>query len=263
MPSFHMFSSAAAQRVGVNAAVLLHHIATWCEHNAHNKANYRDGRYWTYNSYAAFEKMFPYLSYKQIRTALGTLEKEGLVVTATYNDRAYDKTKWYSVTSDGLALDGYVDERWADQQDEEPTLCPPGQTPSAPQGRPIPDNIYIPDNNIPIGIGLPSRADALPHRAEAPEPETEPTKRKRRKPFVKPTPAEVDAYIREKGYSGFDGEQFCDHYESNGWMVGRTPMVDWKRACATWNRNNGRFGRSAASVPQPIPASAYNTRHGR
>ena len=57
-----------------------------------------------------------------------------------------------------------------------------------------------------------------------------------KKSFSKPTPEEVDAYCRERR-NGIDGEAFVDHYESNGWMIGKTPMKDWKAAVRTWERN--------------------------
>lgn len=157
MSAFHSFSTAAAREVGVNAAVLLHHIAFWCESNRANGRNLKDGRYWTYNSYAAFEKLFPYLTYKQIRTALGVLEKEGLIVSASYNEQKYDRTKWYRPTDRGLLLEHMDPEQEETPEDDGtdcPTgqdplpsradpICPTGQTPSAPQGRPIPDSNYI------------------------------------------------------------------------------------------------------------------------
>ena len=54
--------------------------------------------------------------------------------------------------------------------------------------------------------------------------------------FVPPTPEEVDAYIAEKGYRGFDGEGFCAFYASKGWKVGNTPMKNWKQAVVTWHK---------------------------
>lgn len=51
--------------------------------------------------------------------------------------------------------------------------------------------------------------------------------------FQKPKIDEIEAYIKEKKMH-FDASQFYDHYESNGWMVGRTHMKDWKAACRTW-----------------------------
>ncbi len=53
--------------------------------------------------------------------------------------------------------------------------------------------------------------------------------------FQKPKIEEIESYIKEKKMH-FDASQFYDHYESNGWMVGRTHMKDWKAACRTWER---------------------------
>jgi hypothetical protein len=54
-----------------------------------------------------------------------------------------------------------------------------------------------------------------------------------RKRFSAPTPAEVDAYCSEEGY-GVDGERFCAFYASKGWVVGKSPMRDWKAAVRGW-----------------------------
>ncbi len=54
--------------------------------------------------------------------------------------------------------------------------------------------------------------------------------------FVPPTVEEVKAYCEEKGYS-VDPDQFVDHYESNGWMVGKSKMKNWKASVRTWQRN--------------------------
>lgn len=64
----------------------------------------------------------------------------------------------------------------------------------------------------------------------------EKSKRKERR-FAPPTVTEVEAYIREKGYS-VDADKFIAYYESNGWKVGRNPMRDWKAALRTWQANN-------------------------
>lgn len=55
--------------------------------------------------------------------------------------------------------------------------------------------------------------------------------------FTKPTVEEVDDYCKEKGYS-IDAAYFVDYYESKGWLVGKTPMKDWKAAVRTWVRHN-------------------------
>ena len=71
--------------------------------------------------------------------------------------------------------------------------------------------------------------------------------KERRKTFAKPTLEQVTAYVTEKGYH-FSPAAFVDHYESNGWMVGRNPMRNWKSACATWEHNDFGVARSKQQV---------------
>jgi hypothetical protein len=61
-----------------------------------------------------------------------------------------------------------------------------------------------------------------------------------RKFFIHPTPAEVTAYAQLK-HLPVNGEAFCDHYEANGWMVGKNPMKSWQAAVRTWGRNHNQF----------------------
>lgn len=54
--------------------------------------------------------------------------------------------------------------------------------------------------------------------------------------FKPPTLEEVQAYCSERN-NNIDAERFINHYTSNGWMVGRTKMKDWKAAVRTWEGN--------------------------
>lgn len=58
--------------------------------------------------------------------------------------------------------------------------------------------------------------------------------------FTPPTIEEVESYIKEKGYT-FKAEAFIDHYTSNGWMVGRNKMKDWKAAVRNWARGEHKY----------------------
>jgi len=60
--------------------------------------------------------------------------------------------------------------------------------------------------------------------------------------FAKPTIEDLAAYCKERG-NGVDVEKFLNHYDSNGWKVGRNPMKDWKAAVRTWERSP--FGSSS------------------
>lgn len=65
--------------------------------------------------------------------------------------------------------------------------------------------------------------------------------KKQRTAFKKPTVEEIAFYCKEHGYI-VDPNQFYDHYESNGWMVGKTKMVDWKASVRTWERKRKENG---------------------
>ncbi len=54
---------------------------------------------------------------------------------------------------------------------------------------------------------------------------------------IPPTRDEVREYCRERN-NNVDPDRFYDYYESNGWMVGKHKMKDWKAAVRTWERNN-------------------------
>lgn len=60
------------------------------------------------------------------------------------------------------------------------------------------------------------------------------TTKKGRATFKKPTLIQIEQHIREKGYS-VNAETFFNHYESNGWKVGRNAMKNWQACLAQWN----------------------------
>lgn len=78
----------------------------------------------------------------------------------------------------------------------------------------------------------------------------------KRKRFTAPTVEEVDAYAREKGYTGLDAQRFVDYYESKGWVVGKnSPMKDWQASVRNW------VARDKATKPaQKNPALDYTQR---
>lgn len=70
--------------------------------------------------------------------------------------------------------------------------------------------------------------------------------------FTKPTPEELYAYCKEKGYT-FGIGAFLDYYESNGWRVGRNPMKNWKAACGTWQRKEKEWKQSEEKKKFSLP----------
>ncbi|MEM5478081.1 hypothetical protein [Pacificibacter sp. AS14] len=136
----HSFEPKIAAQVGLNAAVLYQNLTFWIEKNQANRRNLRDGRYWTYNSVTAFAELFPYLTEKQIRTALDKLSNAGLIVKGQFSDDRYDRTTWYAL-GDPICPDGQADlsEKAID------TTAPSGE-PDALEGKTI-RNRYKPDTN--------------------------------------------------------------------------------------------------------------------
>jgi len=55
--------------------------------------------------------------------------------------------------------------------------------------------------------------------------------------FLKPTLIEVSEYCFERK-NNINSNHFIDHYQANGWMVGKVKMKDWKATIRTWEKNN-------------------------
>ena len=69
------------------------------------------------------------------------------------------------------------------------------------------------------------------------EKESKPKKEPAR--FIPPSLEDVSVYCRERG-NNVDPQRFIDHYTSNGWMVGKTKMKDWRASVRTWERNESQ-----------------------
>ena len=53
--------------------------------------------------------------------------------------------------------------------------------------------------------------------------------------FRKPTVEQVAVYCKERNNT-IDAQSFVDFYDSKGWVVGKSPMKDWKAAVRTWEQ---------------------------
>lgn len=71
--------------------------------------------------------------------------------------------------------------------------------------------------------------------------------------FIPPTLEEVSAYVAERG-SNVDPQGFIDFYAAKGWMIGKTPMKDWKAAC----RNAEKWERWGNRPPKPMQQHGGN-----
>ncbi len=79
------------------------------------------------------------------------------------------------------------------------------------------------------------------------------------KKFVRPTVEQVAEFCKEQGYN-IDPEQFVNYYDSKGWLVGKSPMKDWKAAVRTWVRNDrdrAPYANHQKNAPTPAPQPQY------
>jgi len=74
-----------------------------------------------------------------------------------------------------------------------------------------------------------------------------------KKGFVKPTIEQLKEYMREQGMNDI-AENWLNHYESNGWMVGKVKMKDWKASVRTWKTNQ----KNNSPSPQVVHKKVFN-----
>lgn len=149
----HSFTVSVAKVVGERKAVILTNFGYWHGKNSIDEQHIYDGHVWLYNSIAGFTKVWSYLTEKEIRTALESLEKDGYLITGNYNKFKADRTKWYALTEKACSLleiefmpvishlpkrSNGLPKRANDLPKESNENCPDGQMSFAPQGEPIP-----------------------------------------------------------------------------------------------------------------------------
>ena len=78
--------------------------------------------------------------------------------------------------------------------------------------------------------------DTVRTGAQPAAPQKEPPRPRPQSSFQIPDVEAVRAYCTERGNS-VSPQRFVDYYTANGWMIGNTPMQDWKAAVRRWEQN--------------------------
>lgn len=218
----HSFDVEIARKYGMNVAVIFNNIFYWCEHNRANGKHEHDGLYWTYNSRKAFAELFPYLTERQIRTALDKLIEEGLIVTGNFNADPRDRTNWYAVTKLGYCI-GH----------ESPMQVTSESNASDLEVQPLPD----------------SKPTVI-----KPTVENESEARAQENP---PTIREAQIYADGIGYTGFNAEGFVAYYAARGWRVNGSPIIDWRAMVRAWRARDQQFTQARAAPSQDYQQREY------
>jgi hypothetical protein len=209
----HSFDVDIAVEYGILEAIILNNLWFWIKKNEANKVNYFDNDYWTYNSVRAFGELFPYVSQKQIQTALKHLENEGLIKTGNYNKSTYDRTLWYAFDTQGKSI-----------MQKSKMEVPKKENGLVENVEPIPDiNTNINTNN---------------------------KENIKRKIFKKPTLEEVKQYCIERK-NNVDAQKFIDYYEANNWTDSKGNKVkSWKQKVITWETHQPKQQIKEDIIPE-------------
>lgn len=75
--------------------------------------------------------------------------------------------------------------------------------------------------------------------------------------FQKPTLEEIREYCISRG-NNVDPEQFLNFYESKGWVVGKSPMKDWRAAVRTWEKRENDSPRRRSPMTRSESVFEHN-----
>lgn len=83
---------------------------------------------------------------------------------------------------------------------------------------------------------------------------------KKENKFSKPSQTELIAEFSKKlnaSEAEHHARKFLNHYESNGWKVGKNPMKSWTHAVTNWITNKNQF-TNAQQSNKPNPLAGFN-----
>lgn len=113
---FVMTSKEIGKALGIGPAILLHTIDDFmqifekAEAGSAEPKHFRDGRWWVWNSYQAWEENIEVLDARTIERYMVWLEELGILLASqSYNETPYDRTKWYTIDYETL---DYFLEAW-------------------------------------------------------------------------------------------------------------------------------------------------------
>lgn len=186
----YYFDSDIAAEVGVNAAVILQNIAYWVKKNEANGMHLHDGRYWTFNSRKAFQKLYPFWTERVIKYSLKKLKDEGYILTQQFNKSKMDHTNWYALTDKGEAF-------FASRHEPPNHQGPSERTESS--GRAVSSDQSTNNTNRDSTDSKPYARDKTRAEGEEPAAPSSPSRTRRTShvscPFFNPSPELVAAWV--------------------------------------------------------------------
>lgn len=141
------YNAILAKKLNKSKAIIINQIDYWTS-RLRDEKHFHNGIYWVRETYKEWHEQFPEMSVRGIQKTLVSLEEEGYIYVGNFNDRSYDKTKWYAVNYEKVKA---VLEENAEKPHEQSSQGPYEQSSSGvheQSSSPIP-NTSIPKNSIP------------------------------------------------------------------------------------------------------------------
>lgn len=98
----HAFNPIYATAYGVPEAILIAHFQFWINSNLVQGINRIEGRTWTYQTRKQLASHYSYFTEKQVRRAIDSLVKQGVLVKGNFNKKGFDQTNWYAFKNEEL-----------------------------------------------------------------------------------------------------------------------------------------------------------------
>ena len=93
-----------AIKYGADAAIFLNNIVFWISPNEAENRHFQEGRYCTHASISGFAKLYPLWSVPQLKRLISKLRNDGALLVGDFNEDRMDRTKWYSVSDEVMAV---------------------------------------------------------------------------------------------------------------------------------------------------------------
>jgi len=207
----HTVDPDVAKDLGVNAGIVYAFIRYFCasKEAEQSERSYHDGRYWIFNSIASFQRLFPYLSEKQIRSALRELENAKYIKSGVFNKHARDRTKWYTDLRVSICP-----QRQVHLPSGADVICPQGQTitqdtQDTPNKKIQKETVL---GNLEAVLETEIAKGVIQHRKGLRKPLTELAAKRLAAKFAKwADPNEAAAMMVERGWQGFEPEWMQRH----------------------------------------------------
>jgi hypothetical protein len=91
-----------AKAIGLNEAIVLQQIKFWLCVNESKRENFRENRYWTYNTHQQWLEEFSWMKLTTLKSTLKNLKSQGLIITKAFEAKSHNQTLWYTIDYEAL-----------------------------------------------------------------------------------------------------------------------------------------------------------------